>query len=85
MASPDITLQKGEVLVTQGASSSGIIPLSATILFGYVELVSEMCDSFVAGDYVMFNSQSASKFLYGSTIYYIIQEQVISGKEPPAP
>jgi len=84
MAAPDISLGKSEVLLINSASTLGIVPLDNTVMFGTVEKVSDLCDAFSVGVAVFFNPTKARKIIYGSTIYYIIEEQNISGIEPPA-
>jgi len=81
MALSDITLGKGEVLLTQSDSGLGIIPLDNTIMFGVIQAVNDLCDTVIVGDYVMFNPTKTRRLMYGSTIYYISTEENISGVE----
>ena len=83
MAAPDITLVNGQVLVTESGSTSGIVAIDPTIMFGTIEKVSDLTNTAIVGTSVMFNPQNGRQFMYGSTIYYLITEDNISGVEPP--
>lgn len=84
MAIPDITLGNGQILLHESSSTLGIVMNDMNLLrFGVVDAVYATADRTVAGDYVMFNPKEAQKFVYGSTVYYIVMEQNISGTEPP--
>lgn len=86
MPAPDIILKKGTILVAQGSSSIGIELISQGYLFGYVELVNDLCNGTVLGELVVFNEkQVLIQFKYGSTIYYILEEGQNLFKEAPLP
>lgn len=86
MAAPAITLSYGEVLVTETLSQFGLYAYDAEkIKFGYVEAVYSTSDKTSVGTYVVFNPQDSRDFIYGSTRYYIVKENSISGTEPFAP
>lgn len=80
-ALPDITLQKGQVLITQSDSSIGLVSVDNTLLFGQVEMVYATSDRITVGNVVMFDSQKAKRIMYGSTIYYLIDDEYVSGQE----
>jgi hypothetical protein len=85
MPVPDIILNSGEVLVTSAASWAGILPIDSTITFGYVEMVSDLSDIVTVGTIVFYNQKDARKFMYGSTFYFIIREEKITGTEVTPP
>jgi hypothetical protein len=80
MADPTIILQTGQILLTQTSGSSGIMPIK-NIRLGMVVKVSDLSDSNLLGNTVMYNEADAQSFMYGSTIYYIIDETNVSGVE----
>lgn len=86
MAAPAITLPSGQVLISKGASVLGIVPIDKPVLqFGSVAAVNDLSDKSSVGDSVMYDTRYASEFLYGSTIYVIIDEKYISGVETDLP
>lgn len=84
MALPDISLSWPYVLVTLASSPKGIIPQKKGFQIGYVEMVYDTSDNTVVGQYVMFNTEDAEAFLYGSTIYYRVKEENILYRENPS-
>lgn len=85
MAAPDINLSGTEVLLTNGASSLGVISSDNKTQFGAVAKVSDLCDNVIVGNYVMYDSAKGRSLVYGSTIYILINEENISGVEVPVP
>lgn len=85
MPGPNIILDKGQMLITQAASILNIIPITTKMNFGTVALVYETCDKVAVGASVMYDNSKTSQFVYGSTIYLLIDEQYVSGAEVPAP
>lgn len=85
MAAPSITLGIGQVLITNTSSSLGILPIDKNLKFGTVELVYDSCDNLTVGDFIMYDQRNGQQFMYGSTLYILINEQYLSGKEPAAP
>lgn len=85
MSAPDIILPRGQVMIQQTTSQLGIVSLDNKYNFGLVIAVSDVSDRYAAGAYVMYEQDKVSKFLYGSTFYFLIDEQYISGEEvlPP--
>lgn len=75
MAAPDIILERPNILVTLTSSGLGI-DLSQNFQWqnGYVELIYQTCDKFAVGDNVLFQPDKAVKLVYGSTIYYMIDD-----------
>lgn len=81
MAVPDITLGAKEVLVTQGASGLGLTSIDNKTQFGIVAKVSDLCDNFIVGDSIMYEQTKGRSLMYGSTMYVLLTEENISGKE----
>lgn len=82
MALSDINLGANEVLLIQGASTSGLISTDNKTQFGVVEKISDLCNGFVVGAYVMYDPTKGRSLMYGSTMYILITEENISGTEP---
>lgn len=83
MPLPDIIIESPYVIVTLLSSPSGIIPNKAGFQVGYVEMVNQLSDKVTTGQYVMFDSLKAESFIYGSTIYYRVDENEILFQENP--
>jgi co-chaperonin GroES (HSP10) len=88
MSAPAMILSAGKVLVTQSTGTLGIIipttsPVKAQL--GAVVAVSDVTDRFSEGDSIMFDPSKVQQLMYGSTIYYLANEQDISGIETPLP
>lgn len=84
----DILLGTGDVLVTSVSTISpttGLTSVDGKTLFGYVSAVYDSSDTIVVGNVVMFESAKARTLLYGSTQYYLVNEENISGSSVPPP
>lgn len=83
---PGITLNSPNVLVTQsGASTLGIENTQFGWILGSVEAVYDTSDKSSVGQTVYFDPTKAESFIYGSTLYYIVDENFASFVEPFAP
>lgn len=81
---PDIILNRGTVLVTQSSSALGIELISQGFLFGLVVLVNDLSDATVLNDTVLFREKDViTSFFYGSSIYYLLYENMNIFKENP--
>lgn len=90
MAAPSITLSNGQILLTSSSSILGLYAINTgskvPIAFGFVAAVSASVDGIAVDDNVMFDPDKAQKVIYGSTIYYLVDQQYVSGNEgPPIP
>lgn len=85
MALPSIILNSPFILITLSSSPTGIIPNKKGHQIGYVELVYDTSDNTTVGQYVMFDSEKAESFIYGSTVYYRIKEEQVLYKENSPP
>lgn len=75
MATPDIILNRPWILVTLTTSSLGIKPEQAFgYEFGLVQKIFQTCDRVIVGDSVFFQPERGVKLVYGSTIYFMIEE-----------
>lgn len=74
------------MLVTLGPSPTGIVTSGqTTLVFGFVNMKYDTCDSVAVGETVLFDQTKAQTVQYGSTIYYVVDEQFISFKQLPLP
>lgn len=86
MAAPAIILESGQVLIQKSASVYGLVPINGNpTLFGTVVLVNDLSDGVSVNDAVMYDGSKAKDFLYGSTIYALVNQEFISGVETVAP
>lgn len=84
MAAPDVILKTGTILVTQTTSVLGIEMVTQGFLMGYVELVNDLSDSTAVGDIIVFNQKEViASFVYGSSVYYVLNEKQNTFKENP--
>lgn len=72
---PPIILSKPYILVTLSESSNLITSQRAQFVFGYVEMIYDTCDDVVVGQKVLFDINTSKALQYGSTIYYMVDEQ----------
>jgi hypothetical protein len=82
---PDITLNKGQILLTQSTSGLGVVMVNNSFLNGTVALINELSDVWAVGDLVLFNSKDATLFLFEEVTYYLITEDKCFYKENGAP
>lgn len=82
---PDIILSKPFVLVTISSSPLGMQSQTADYSFGYVERIYDTCDNVSVGQTILFSLKDAKALLYGSTIYYVVDETHRLFKEEPLP
>lgn len=85
MPAPDIILQKPQVLLSPTTSGIGGVAMGGGMLWGYIEVIYDTSDLYVAGDTVLYNSNGAQSIYYSSVEYHIITEDKIMYKEviPP--
>lgn len=82
MALSDITLNKGEVVVTLSSSSLNIAAAGVALNFGTVQSINDLCDSVSVGNSIWFNIKDAIPFMLISGItYYRLNESDIAGIE----
>ena len=84
MALPNIIISSPYIVVTLSQSPTGVIPNKAGFVIGYVEMVNQLSDKVTTGQYVMFNQSITESFIYGSTVYYRVDENDIMFQENPA-
>lgn len=86
MALSDITLGKGEVLLTEADGSYyGIISLDNKTKFGVIARVFATASDIAVGNYVMYEQGKGRELMYGSTKYILIKQENISGVEVTPP
>lgn len=85
MPVPPIILAKPFILVTSSQSTIGITSQTSDYIFGYVSAVYDTCDGVTVGETVLFAPKDSKALLYGSTMYYLVNEAHKLFKEPIAP
>lgn len=85
MAAPDIVLGGGQILVYQSGSVLGFEVQTNGYIFATIDLVNDSTDGSVVGQVVLFKQSDGIQLKYGSTIYFIVEEKKVVGKENPAP
>ena len=78
---PDIVLNKNQVLLTQTTSGLGIVMDNSPFLNGTVALVNDLSGLCTAGDLVLFDPTNATKFIFEGDVYYLTTEDKIFYKE----
>lgn len=69
-------------MVTLSQSSYGLVSQKAGFVFGNVEAIYDTCDGIVVNERVLFDIIEAKALYYGSTQYYLVDEQHKLFKEP---
>jgi len=82
MPAPPIILARPYILVTLSESSVGVTSQKAGHVFGYVEAIYDTCDDVTVGMRVLFDITQTKTLYYGSTQYYLVDEQHKLFKEP---
>lgn len=81
-----IILNKPYLLVTLSGSPTGIVPNEkTTLVFGLVDMIYATCDKTSVGDFVLFNQNKSDSVMFGSTIYYLVDESFTVFKQIPPP
>lgn len=81
-ALPPIILSKPYILVTLTESSIGVISQTSDYYMGIVEAIYDTCDDISVGMKILFSPKTSRALLYGSTIYYVVDESHKLFKEP---
>lgn len=75
MAAPDVILSRPWVLITLSQSQLGIqVQQGFGWEFGTVALVFQTSDKLQVGDSIIFQPEKWPKLVYGSTIYFLVEE-----------
>jgi hypothetical protein len=83
---PDITLNYPKVLATLSNSTLGIgFEQAFGWAFGTVQKVFPTCDNLVVGNSILFEPEKWPKLVYGSSIYYLVDQDNAAFVENPAP
>lgn len=82
---PNIILGKGQLLVTLSYSGEGVVSIGTDFRFGYVEMVYDGCTKTEVGRKVYFPFKEARQILYGSTMFFLVDEIFSLFKEPTPP
>lgn len=76
MALPDIILEYPKIIVSQTTGTFGVEPFG--LLYGRIEAVYSGSDISVVDNITIFDPTKGREFLYGSTIYWEIDEGTAS-------
>lgn len=82
---PDIVLERNKILLTQSASGLGIVPIGSSLLYGVVELISDLSDRYSAGNLVLFDPSGATNLQFDNVSYFLTTEDKLFYKENYAP
>lgn len=75
MPAPNVILSKPWVLVTTSSSALGIqVQQGFGWEFGTVQKVFQTSDKLAVGDSILFQPEKWAKLVYGSTIYFLVEE-----------
>jgi hypothetical protein len=86
VAVPDLILPRPYVLIQATQSNLGLLPVrNSTIKFGSVVLAYDTSDRVLAGQQVMFDENESNIFLYGSTQYWLVKDEFVTGQENVLP
>lgn len=81
MATPDITLNNNEILLTQVESGLGIYQDNNPFINGNVEMINDLEDIWRINDLVLFDPTYAIRFVFDNITYYLISTNKIQYKE----
>ena len=84
MAAPSIILNYPNILVSQTISSIGVEIQSSGLIFGMIELIYDTSDKSAVGNIILFDPTKSIQMKYGSTIYYLLDENIASFTEIPS-
>lgn len=82
MATPSITLNSGQVLISAAVSSAGISFSNANLVFGLLEMVFSTIDGFSVGEVICYEQGKGEAFIYDGTQYFLLDVRDIKFKEP---
>jgi hypothetical protein len=80
-SAPDITLQYPYVLLIQGASPLDGLPQGSSVLFGQLAMVNDLCDTFLADDYVLYINTGSVNVSYNGIDYVLVDQNNLLYRE----
>jgi len=80
-SAPDITLQYPYVLLIQGASPLDGLPQGSSVLFGQLAMVNDLCDTFLADDYVLYVNTGSVNVSYNGIDYVLVDQNNLLYRE----
>lgn len=81
MALSDLTLKKGQLILTQ--TSGAVVELdNSPFLYGSIVSIADLSDMYVAGDAVLFDPLGSTTFSISGTNFYLTTEDKVYWKEP---
>lgn len=81
MALSDLTLKKGQLILTQ-TSGAEVELDNSPFLYGSIVSIADLSDMYVIGDVVLFNPISSTTFQISGTNFYLTTEDKVYWKEP---
>ena len=81
MSAPLIILQADELVLSQSDTVLGIQFDGEPYIYGSIEKVSDLMDTYSVGQNVGFNPEGATKIIYSSQNFYIIKQSAIKTNE----
>lgn len=76
MALPDLTLNKGQIILTQTVPY-GIVLDNSAFQFGDVAIINDLSDRFTVGQKVLYDPAGSLRFNYDSVDYFLTTEDKI--------
>lgn len=84
MALSDIILPKGKLIVSIVDSPIGVNATSNIMNTGLVEVINDLCDSVIVGDYILYFTEGAIRFnMDTGETYYLINETYLFKQTAP--
>lgn len=81
MALSDLTLKKGQLILTQ--TSGAVVELdNSPFLYGSIVSIADLSDMYVVGDVVLFDPIGSTTFSISGTNFYLTTEDKVYWKEP---
>lgn len=80
-SAPAITLQYPYVLLIQGSSPLDGLPQGSSVLFGQLAMVNDLCDTFLADDYVLYINTGSVNVSYNGIDYVLVDQNNLLYRE----
>ena len=80
MALVDLTLKKGQLVLTQTLSAETELD-NSPFLFGTISSIASLSDMYLVGDNVLFNPENSTKFSISGNNFYLTTEDKVYWKE----
>ena len=81
MALSDLTLKKGQVILTQTDGSVATLD-NSPFIYGSIVSIANLSDMYVVGDVVLFDPMGSTKFSISGSNFFITTEDKLYWEEP---